>query len=117
MQVWKDYQEQHKDRFLNELLDLLRIPSVSARTEHKDDMIQCAEVVKQRMLEAGAEKAEIYATEGHPIVYGEKIIDPTKPTVLVYGHYDVQPPDPIELWHSGPFEPIIKDGKIFARGA
>ena len=117
MQVWKDYQEQHKDRFLNELLDLLRIPSVSARTEHKDDMAKCAQVVQQRMLEAGADKAEIYATEGHPIVYGEKIIDPTKPTVLVYGHYDVQPPDPIELWHSGPFEPIIKDGKIFARGA
>ncbi len=117
MQVWKDYQEQHKDRFLNELLDLLRIPSVSARTEHKDDMAKCAQVVQQRMLEAGADKAEIYATEGHPIVYGEKIIDPTKPTVLVYGHYDVQPPDPIELWHSGPFEPVIKDGKIFARGA
>jgi acetylornithine deacetylase/succinyl-diaminopimelate desuccinylase-like protein len=117
MQVWKDYQEQHKDRFLNELLDLLRIPSVSARTEHKEDMQKCAEAVKQRMLEAGADTAEIYATEGHPIVYGEKIIDANKPTVLVYGHYDVQPPDPLELWHSGPFEPVIKDGKIFARGA
>jgi acetylornithine deacetylase/succinyl-diaminopimelate desuccinylase-like protein len=117
MQAWKDYQQQHKDRFLNELLDLLRIPSVSARSEHKDDMTACAEAVKQRLLEAGADSATIYPTPGHPIVYGEKIIDPTKPTVLVYGHYDVQPPDPLELWHSGPFEPVIKEGKIFARGA
>jgi acetylornithine deacetylase/succinyl-diaminopimelate desuccinylase-like protein len=117
MQVWKDYQEQHKDRFLNELLDLLRIPSVSAKTEHKEDMVKCAEAVRQRLLEAGADKVEIYPTEGHPVVYGEKIIDPAKPTVLVYGHYDVQPPDPLELWHSGPFDPVIKDGKIFARGS
>ena len=117
MQVWKDYQQQHKDRFLNELLDLLRIPSISARSENKADMIHCAEAVKERLLEAGADKVEIYATPGHPIVYAEKMIDPSKPTVLVYGHYDVQPPDPLELWHSGPFEPVIKDGKIFARGA
>jgi acetylornithine deacetylase/succinyl-diaminopimelate desuccinylase-like protein len=117
MQVWKDYQDQHKDRFLNELLDLLRIPSVSAKTEHKEDMVKCAEAVKQRLLEAGADKVEIYPTDGHPVVYGEKIIDPSKPTVLVYGHYDVQPPDPLDLWHSGPFDPVIKDGKIFARGS
>eukprot|EP01136_Pigoraptor_vietnamica_P041195 Opistho-1_new@13890 len=114
MKVWKDYQEQHKDRFLNELLELLRIPSISARSEHKDDMIRCAEAVKQRLLEAGADTVTIYPTEGHPVVYGEKIIDPSKPTVLVYGHYDVQPADPLELWNSGPFEPVIKDGKIFA---
>ncbi len=117
MQAWKDYQQQHKDRFLNELLDLLKIPSVSARSENKNDMIACAEMVKQRLEEAGAENVEIMPTDGHPAVYGEKIIDPSKPTVLVYGHYDVQPPDPLELWHSGPFEPVIKDGKIFARGA
>ncbi|HTC01628.1 MAG TPA: dipeptidase [Ferruginibacter sp.] len=117
MQVWKDYQEKNKDRFLNELLDLLRIPSVSAKTENKADMITCAEAVKQRLLEAGADKVEIYPTPGHPIIYGEKIIDPTKPTVLVYGHYDVQPAEPLELWHSGPFDPVIKDGKIFARGS
>lgn len=117
MKVWKDYQEQHKDRFLNELLELLRIPSVSARSEHKEDMNRCAEVVKQRLLEAGADSVTIYSTDGHPIVYGEKIIDPSKPTVLVYGHYDVQPADPLELWNSGPFEPVIKDGKIFARGS
>lgn len=117
MTIWKDYLEKNKDRFLAELLDLLRIPSISARSEHKNDMVKCAEAVKQRLLEAGADHVEIIPTEGHPIVYGEKIIDPTKPTVLVYGHYDVQPADPLELWHSGPFEPVIKDGKIFARGA
>ncbi|MEP7166231.1 MAG: dipeptidase [Ferruginibacter sp.] len=117
MQVWKDYQEKNKDRFLNELLDLLRIPSVSAKTEHKPDMIKCAEAVKQRLLDAGADKVEIYPTDGHPVVYGEKIIDASKPTVLVYGHYDVQPAEPLELWNSGPFEPVIKDGKIFARGS
>jgi acetylornithine deacetylase/succinyl-diaminopimelate desuccinylase-like protein len=115
--TWNEYREKNKDRFLNELLDLLRIPSVSARSEHKDDMQKCADAVKSRLLEAGAGKAEIFATEGHPIVYAEKIIDPTKPTVLVYGHYDVQPPDPLELWNSGPFEPVIKDGKIYARGS
>ncbi|WP_462222617.1 dipeptidase [Ferruginibacter sp.] len=117
MQAWKDYQAQNKDRFLNELLELLRIPSVSAKSEHKTDMIKCAEAVKARLLEAGADKVEIYETEGHPLVYGEKIIDPTKPTVLVYGHYDVQPADPLELWNSGPFDPLIKDGKIYARGS
>lgn len=117
MNNWKIFQEQHKDRFLEELLALLRIPSVSARSEHKPDMQACAESVKARLEEAGATTVTIYQTAGHPIVYGEKIIDPTKPTVLVYGHYDVQPADPLELWHSGPFEPVIKDGKIFARGA
>jgi acetylornithine deacetylase/succinyl-diaminopimelate desuccinylase-like protein len=117
MQVWKEYQEQHKDRFLNELLDLLRIPSISARSENKEDMITCAEAVKKSFLEAGADSVTIYPTEGHPIVYGEKHTDPSKPTVLVYGHYDVQPPDPLELWHSGPFDPVIKEGKIFARGS
>jgi acetylornithine deacetylase/succinyl-diaminopimelate desuccinylase-like protein len=116
-QAWKDYQQKNKDRFLNELLELLRIPSVSARSEHKADMVKCAEAVKKRILEAGADKAEIFPTNGHPIVYGEKIIDPKKPTVLVYGHYDVQPVEPLELWHNPPFEPVIKDGKIFARGS
>jgi len=117
MQVWKEYQEKNKDRFLNELLDLLRIPSISAKSENKQDMVKCAEAVKQRLLEAGVDKVEIYATEGHPIVYAEKIIDPTKSTVLVYGHYDVQPAEPLELWNSGPFDPVIIDGKIFARGS
>ncbi|HEX8677397.1 MAG TPA: dipeptidase, partial [Segetibacter sp.] len=117
MQAWKDFQTENKDRFLNELLELLRIPSISARSEHKDDMTRCANAVKERLLQAGADKAEIFPTAGYPVVYAEKITDPAKPTVLVYGHYDVQPPDPLELWHSGPFEPVIKDEKIFARGA
>lgn len=117
MQAWKEYQSQNKDRFLNELLELLRIPSVSARSEHKTDMVVCANAVKEKLLQAGAAKAEIFETNGYPVVYGEKIIDPSKPTVLVYGHYDVQPPDPLNLWHSGPFEPVIKDEKIYARGA
>jgi len=117
MQSWKDYQEKNKDRFLNEMLDLLRIPSVSAKSEHKTDMQKCAEAVKASLLKAGCDKAEVMPTEGHPAVFGEKIIDPSKPTVLVYGHYDVQPAEPLELWHSGPFEPVIKDGKIYARGS
>ena len=117
MQVWKDYQQKNEERFLNELLDLLRIPSVSAKSENKDDMISCANAFKKRLLEAGADKVEIFATPGHPIVYAEKIIDPSKPTVLVYGHYDVQPAEPLELWNSGPFDPVIIDGKIFARGS
>jgi acetylornithine deacetylase/succinyl-diaminopimelate desuccinylase-like protein len=117
MQAWKDYQHQHKDRFLNELLDLLRIPSVSARSEHKGDMLKCAEAVESALKAAGVDNAGIYPTDGHPVVYGEKLIDPSRPTVLVYGHYDVQPADPLELWRSGPFEPVIKDGKIYARGS
>ena len=115
--AWDDYLEKNKDRFLNEMLELLRIPSVSAKSEHKDDMRKCAELVKQRLLDSGCDKAEVMQTDGHPVVYGEKIADPSKPTVLVYGHYDVQPAEPLELWHSGPFEPVIKDGKVFARGS
>src|SRR6185295_10491434 len=117
MHIWNEYQQKNKDRFLNELLELLRIPSVSARSEHKADMQKCAEAIREQLKIAGVDKAEIYTTEGHPIVYGEKFIDANKPTVLVYGHYDVQPPDPLELWNSGPFDPVIKDGKIYARGA
>ena len=117
MQAWADYQSQNNERFLNELLELLRIPSVSADSKYKADVARCAEAVKESLLKAGADTVEIVPTAGHPIVYGEKITDPSKPTVLVYGHYDVQPPDPLELWHSGPFEPVIKDGKIYARGA
>ncbi len=117
MQAWKEYQEKNKDRFLNELLDLLRIPSISAKIENKADMVTCAEAVKARLLEAGADKVVIYETAGHPVVYGEKFVDASKPTVLVYGHYDVQPVDPLNLWNSPPFEPTIKDGKIFARGS
>ncbi len=117
MQAWKNYQDEHKERFLQELLELLKIPSVSARSEHKADMVRCAEAVKDSLLRAGADSAQLYPTDGHPIVYGEKIINPALPTVLVYGHYDVQPPDPLDLWKSGPFEPVIRDGKIYARGS
>ena len=117
MDTWKIYQENNKNRFLSELLDLLRIPSISSKSENQPDMLACAEAVKQRLLEAGADVVTIYPTAGHPVVYGEKIVDPTKPTILVYGHYDVQPVDPLNLWNSGPFDPTIIDGKIFARGA
>ena len=111
------YIKTNEERFIHELLDLLRIPSVSADPKFKADVARCAEAVKQRMTEAGLEKVEVCQTAGNPIVYGEKIVDPSKPTVLVYGHYDVQPADPLELWHSGPFEPVIKDGMIYARGS
>ena len=117
MNAWKEYQEANKDRFLKELLELLRIPSVSAKSEHNEDMLACANAVAKSLKDAGAQVTSIYETEGHPIVYGEIIVDPSFPTVLVYGHYDVQPADPLELWHSGPFDPTIIDGKIFARGA
>jgi acetylornithine deacetylase/succinyl-diaminopimelate desuccinylase-like protein len=113
----KEYLEQNKERFLDELMSLLRIPSVSANSQHKKDMIECAEAVKKSLTDAGADRAEIFSTNGHPIVYAEKMVDPSFPTVLVYGHYDVQPADPLELWETSPFEPTIRDGKIFARGA
>lgn len=117
MEAWKQYQEANKERFLNELLELLKIPSISAKTEHQNDMHICAKAVEQSLINAGATKTQIFETPGHPIVYGELIVNDTLPTVLVYGHYDVQPADPLELWNSGPFEPTIKEGKIFARGA
>jgi acetylornithine deacetylase/succinyl-diaminopimelate desuccinylase-like protein len=117
MQNIINYNQTHKERYLNELLALLRIPSVSAKSEHKEDLVQCAEMIREKLLEAGVDKAVIYPTPGHPIVYAEKIVDPTWPTVLVYGHYDVQPADPLELWDSPPFEPIIKNDRVYARGA
>lgn len=115
--TWKEYQDKNKDRFLDEMMELLKIPSVSAKKEHKDDMATCAEAVRKSLLESGADKAEVMETDGFPVVFAEKIVDAKLPTVLVYGHYDVQPPEPLELWHSDPFTPVIKDGKVFARGS
>ncbi len=118
-----NYIAQHKDRFLNELIELLKIPSISADSAFSQDVINTAEVVEKALIDAGCDLVEICETDGYPIVYGEKIIDPKLPTVLVYGHYDVQPPDPLDLWDSPPFEPVIKEteehpeGAIFARGA
>ncbi len=111
------YIQTHQERFLSELFELLRIPSVSADSKHKQDVRKAAEYVVQKLKDAGADRVELCETKGHPIVFGEKIIDKTKPTVLVYGHYDVQPADPLNLWDSPAFEPVVKDGKIYARGA
>lgn len=119
----KSYVNEHKDRFINELIDLLKIPSISADSKYKEDVRNMAEATRTALEKAGCEHVEICETPGYPIVYGEKIIDPELPTVLVYGHYDVQPPDPMNLWDSPPFEPVIKntelhpDGAIFARGS
>lgn len=112
-----EYLNDHKDKFLNELLDLLRIPSVSADKKFDGDVRNAAMFVKDQLIAAGVDYAELYETKGHPIVYAEKIIDSSFPTVLVYGHYDVQPADPYELWDHPPFEPIVKNDRIYARGA
>lgn len=117
MSTIQQYIDTHKDRFIHELIEFLRIPSVSADSSYSAEVARAAEWVGQALKEAGADRVEICPTAGHPIVYGEKIIDPALPTVVVYGHYDVQPPDPIELWSSPPFEPVVREGKIFARGA
>ena len=117
------YIQSNKDRFLNELVELLKVPSVSADPAYSGDVKRTAEIICESLKSAGCDVAEIHETAGHPIVYGERIVDPALPTVLVYGHYDVQPADPIELWDSPPFEPVIKktdihpDGAIFARGS
>ncbi len=119
----KAFIDANRERFLDELVQWLRIPSVSSDPNSKEAMAQAAEYLKNRLIEQGVDKVEIYPTAGHPIVYAEKITDPSKPTVLVYGHYDVQPPDPLDLWDSPPFEPVIKkteehpEGAIYARGS
>ncbi|MCD6566383.1 MAG: dipeptidase [Bacteroidales bacterium] len=117
METLKNYIEENKERFLEELFDLIRIPSVSSKTENKNDMFRATEYITDQLLKTGADKAEVYKTDGHPVIYGEKMIGKDKPTVLVYGHYDVQPAEPLEKWDSDPFEPEIRDGKIYARGA
>lgn len=116
-QTSNSYIEQNKNRFIEELLDLLRIPSVSTDKKFKNDVLKAADYIRQKLEEVGVDHAEICETPGYPIVYAEKIINPHLPTVLVYGHYDVQPADPYDLWKSPPFEPEIREGKIYARGA
>jgi len=119
----QSYIEDNKDRFLDELVQFLKIPSISADSKYNEETLRAANFVREKLLEAGADMAEVEATNGHPIVYGEKIVSDEAPTVLIYGHYDVQPPDPLELWTSPPFEPVVKetkshpDGAVFARGA
>ena len=123
MSTTQDYIQQNKERFLEELKDLLRIASISADPAYKTEVLNCADAVAKHLKNAGADQVEICQTKGYPVVYGEKIIDKNLPTVLVYGHYDVQPADPLELWESGPFEPVVKktelhpEGAIFARGS
>src|SRR5436190_6521629 len=117
MEQTLDFVKTNEKRFLDELFELLRIPSVSADSKYKADVARAAEFVKQSLIKAGADKVEISPTSGHPIVYGEKIIDAKLPTVIVYGHYDVQPADPVNLWQTPPFEPQVRDGKIYARGS
>ncbi|MEO6852152.1 MAG: M20/M25/M40 family metallo-hydrolase, partial [Mucilaginibacter sp.] len=117
MQQIKQYVEQNKQRLLDELFELLRFPSISADPAYKPEILKTAAYIAEKLRAAGADKVEICETAGNPIVFGEKIADPSKPTVLVYGHYDVQPADPLELWKTPPFEPTIRDGKIYARGA
>ncbi len=113
----QNYIEQNKERFLSELFDLLRIPSISAQTEYKPQMVKCAEWLAASLVKAGADRADVLPTEGNPVVFAEKIIDPAAKTVLVYGHYDVMPVDPIDEWRTTPFEPEVKDGRIYGRGA
>ncbi len=117
MEKISNYIETNRNRFIEELFGLIRIPSVSAAEANKADMVRAAEYIRDMLLGNGADRAEVYHTKGHPIVYGEKIIGKSLPTILVYGHYDVQPPEPVEKWVSPPFEPEIRDGKIYARGA
>ena len=113
----KEYIRENESRFLDELFSLIRIPSVSAEPKHKEDMLACAERWRQLLLEAGADEAMVMPSQGNPLVYAEKRISPDAPTVLIYGHYDVMPAEPLELWKSRPFEPEVRDGHIWARGA
>lgn len=117
METVKNYISENRERFLSELFEFIRIPSVSAKPENKPDMLRAAEYLKNELVKAGAARAEVFPTDGNPVVYGEKIVSPDLPVVMVYGHYDVQPAEPLELWKSPPFEPEIRDGKIWARGA
>jgi acetylornithine deacetylase/succinyl-diaminopimelate desuccinylase-like protein len=117
MKAIENYIEENRERFLDELFELIRVPSISSLAGHEQEMYRCAGLWKKILLAAGADRAEVYETAGHPVTYGEKIVDPALPTVLVYGHMDVMPVDPLQEWHSDPFQPVVKEGKIWARGA
>ncbi|MBW1689480.1 MAG: dipeptidase [Deltaproteobacteria bacterium] len=117
MDTWEAYLDEHKDRFIRELEEFLRIPSISGLADHRQHVYKAAEWIEARMAEAGIESVHIMSTGGHPVVYGDWLHAPGKPMVLIYGHFDVQPVDPIDLWESPPFEPVIKDDRIYARGA
>jgi len=117
MDTLTQYLEQNRDRFVEDLKAVLRIPSVSAQPQHRDDVRRCAQHIADRLKALGMTRVEVVATAGHPVVYAEWLGAPGKPTALVYGHYDVQPPEPLELWKTPPFEPTVRDGKLFARGA
>src|SRR5580765_1230376 len=117
MDALTTYLETHRDRFVEDLKAALRIPSVSARSEHKGDCARCATHIAEHLKSLGMTRVEVVPTAGHPVVYAEWLGAPGKPTALVYGHYDVQPPEPLELWKSPPFDPVVRDGKLYARGA
>lgn len=117
MEKSNQFVQQNRERFLEELFELLRIPSISAQSDHRSDMVKTAEWLRDSLLKAGADRAELMPTAGNPVVYAEKMVDPAKPTVVVYGHYDVMPEDPKDEWRTDPFEPVIKDGRIWCRGA
>lgn len=117
MASWESYLTEHKEQFLNELLDFIRIPSISALPEHADDVEQAGRWVAERLRAAGVENVEMMPTGGHPVVYGDWLHAPGKPTILIYGHFDTQPVDPLDLWTNPPFEPVVKDGRIYGRGA
>ncbi|MZQ50518.1 MAG: M20/M25/M40 family metallo-hydrolase, partial [Bacteroidales bacterium] len=113
----KTFIDTNRDSILEELFELIRIPSISAKPENKPDMIRAAEFLRDSLKKAGVDRADVFPTAGNPVVYAEKIISKKLPTVLVYGHYDVQPAEPFDLWNSPPFEPEVRDGRIWARGA
>src|SRR6476659_2489695 len=115
--AWEAYLTEHHDRHLDELKELLRIPSVSSLPEHTQDIRRAADWVADALRAVGVPRVEVMETDGNPVVYGEWLVDPAKQTALIYGHYDVQPPDPLDLWESPPFEPTVRDDKLYARGA
>ena len=117
MANWENYLENNKSRFLDEMLDFIRIPSISALSEHAGDIQRAAEWVADRMNAADIEEVRILPTSGPPVVYGEWLHAPDKPTILIYGHFDTQPVDPVDLWSNPPFEPVVREGKVYARGA